>query len=346
MRQVLLLRPGALGDAVLTLPVLHALKSAGARGITILGNPASWSFLRKEVEGLALSVHDLGASDWLGLFAAGGRLSQKAHELLARCDLALVYLGPDCAAAEHALKACGIQDVRCIDPPKTGARTAGPADEPGPGQIHAGHAARRLLDSLKAFLSDAHLTAALLPEHWPQARDVFISITPEETRAALSRLGVERRPAGGVLALHPGSGGQAKCWPAERYAALAKGIGERRGLTPLVFFGPADEDVRRAFDAALPQGLRILRAAHFPLREVMALLALSRAFVGNDAGVTHLAARCCPALALFGPTDPRVWRPLGGQVNVLASPTSSMAALDLETVLESLNMRCELTHTG
>lgn len=336
MRQVLLLRPGALGDAVLTLPVLHALKVAGARGVTILGTPASWSFLRKDVVGLELSVHDLGASDWLGLFATGASLSVKAQAVLARCDLALVYLGLNSSVTEHALKACGIANVLCLDAPKMGACSTEPAKEPDSDLIHASHAARRLLDPLSVVLSNQHTASALLQEHWQQAQDAFLSVTPTETQAALNRLGLEHPPTGGMVGLHPGSGGKAKCWPAERYAALAEASYDQFGLTPLVFFGPADENVCQAFEAARHQAPHVLRATQFPLREVMALLALSRAFVGNDSGVTHLAARGCPTLALFGPTDPRVWKPLGRRVAVQASPTSSMEALDLKTVLSSL----------
>jgi ADP-heptose:LPS heptosyltransferase len=53
-----------------------------------------------------------------------------------------------------------------------------------------------------------------------------------------------------------------------------------------------------------------------------ALLARAGAYVGNDSGVTHLAAASgAPTIALFGPTDPRVWAPLGPRVEVIRGAT-------------------------
>jgi ADP-heptose:LPS heptosyltransferase len=106
-----------------------------------------------------------------------------------------------------------------------------------------------------------------------------------------------------------------------------------RGLTPLALFGPADAAARQAFQKAYPQ---CRQAVDLPLRELVSLLAASRAYVGNDSGVTHLAARLCPTLALFGPSDPRVWRPLGPRVETLAAPGGRMEELDFALVLSAL----------
>jgi ADP-heptose:LPS heptosyltransferase len=62
------------------------------------------------------------------------------------------------------------------------------------------------------------------------------------------------------------------------------------------------------------------------------LLSAARGYTGNDAGVTHLAALVCPVLALFGPTDPRVWAPPGAQV--LRAPDGRLESLETATVLE------------
>ena len=60
----------------------------------------------------------------------------------------------------------------------------------------------------------------------------------------------------------------------------------------------------------LPQNL--------PLTELMTQISRCRAFIGNDSGITHLAAYIgCPTTVLFGPTDPRVWGPLGRRARVI-----------------------------
>jgi ADP-heptose:LPS heptosyltransferase len=54
--------------------------------------------------------------------------------------------------------------------------------------------------------------------------------------------------------------------------------------------------------------------------ELLGLLKESRLFLGNDSGATHLAAALgVPTLAVFGPSDPWLWRPLGPRVRVVTS---------------------------
>jgi hypothetical protein len=77
---VLVIRPGALGDAVLTLPALVLLRAAGVRRLILLGTPASWSFLAPGTG--EVSVRDFGDAAWLGLFAPDLPLSPSARAIL------------------------------------------------------------------------------------------------------------------------------------------------------------------------------------------------------------------------------------------------------------------------
>ena len=62
--------------------------------------------------------------------------------------------------------------------------------------------------------------------------------------------------------------------------------------------------------------------ANRPLAQVARILSRCRLYLGNDSGLTHLAAAVAgpDVLALFGPTDPRVWAPLGPHVHPLTAP--------------------------
>lgn len=124
-----------------------------------------------------------------------------------------------------------------------------------------------------------------------------------------SHLGSRERP----LAVHPGSGGRRKCWPAERFAEAAAGWGR-----PLVLLeGPADREAAEAFLAAV-HGPAVTRAAGLDLSLVASLISACAAFLGNDSGVSHLAAALgVPTVAVFGPTDPAVWAPRGRDVRVV-----------------------------
>lgn len=104
-------------------------------------------------------------------------------------------------------------------------------------------------------------------------------------------------------AIHPFSGSPKKNWPLEKFRALADGLGR---TMPVRWC--AGED-----DPPLPGAVRIP-----DLYDLACWLARARLYVGNDSGITHLAAAVgTPVLALFGPaSDPAVWAPRGDNVRI------------------------------
>lgn len=118
---------------------------------------------------------------------------------------------------------------------------------------------------------------------------------------------------GGPLVLHPGSGGVRKCWP--HFRELAD-----RLESPLFLLGPGEQD----WDTGVHRRLEGLS-----LREVSAVLSTARGYIGNDSGITHLAGYIgCPAVAIFGPTDPHVWGPLGRRVRIVNWPSVEEAVIE------------------
>jgi ADP-heptose:LPS heptosyltransferase len=72
-----------------------------------------------------------------------------------------------------------------------------------------------------------------------------------------------------------------------------------------------------------------------PLLEVAARLKNCSTYLGNDSGVTHLAAMLgVPTIALFGPSNPHMWRPVGPWVQVLYNP--ELENILVEVVLDTL----------
>jgi heptosyltransferase-3 len=105
--------------------------------------------------------------------------------------------------------------------------------------------------------------------------------------------------------LHPGSGGRAKIWP--RFAELARAL-----PAAAILLGPCENP--------LNTGNAVLE--NLSLADVAEQLRNCRVFIGNDSGITHIAAYWgTPTVALFGPTDPAVWGPLGRRVRVLQRPS-------------------------
>jgi len=128
-------------------------------------------------------------------------------------------------------------------------------------------------------------------------------------------------PTGPFWALHPGAGKRQNCWPAARFAEVAQRAA-RAGHPVLVLHGPADQDVLSAFQAALdvaPAGAQpVVIAPPLPLGTLAALLERCERFLCNDTGIMHVAgALGISTLALFGPTDPDLWKPPTDQVQAL-----------------------------
>jgi hypothetical protein len=131
---------------------------------------------------------------------------------------------------------------------------------------------------------------------------------------ARSWLDRQFRPGARPVAIHPGSGGRRKCWPAHRFAEVAT----RLDAPVLLIEGPADSEACREFAEGLAPSVQVARAAGESLASVAALLMESRGYLGNDSGVSHLAAALgVPTVAVFGPTDPNAWAPLGPRVSVV-----------------------------
>jgi ADP-heptose:LPS heptosyltransferase len=107
---------------------------------------------------------------------------------------------------------------------------------------------------------------------------------------------------GDYAVIHPFSGSARKNWPLEKFRALAEKL---QRVMPVQWC--AGED-----DPPLAGAVRI-----DDLYELACWLAKARLYIGNDSGITHLAAAVgTPVLALFGPTDPEVWAPRGPRVRV------------------------------
>ena len=104
--------------------------------------------------------------------------------------------------------------------------------------------------------------------------------------------------------IHPFSGSAKKNWPLEKF----RGLAEQLGRTMPVRWCAGEDD------PPLAEAVQIA-----DLYELGCWLAKARLYVGNDSGITHLAAAVgTPVLALFGPaSDPAVWAPRGNHVRVM-----------------------------
>jgi len=144
--------------------------------------------------------------------------------------------------------------------------------------------------------------AALPDEPGVHASDFYVRQVG--ARASAPRIPCPRLD-GGYAVIHPFSGSAAKNWPLERFQELAGWLGAR---LPLHWCAGPQE--------SLPGAHRFE-----DLYDLGCWLAGARVYIGNDSGITHLAAAAgAPVVALFGPTDPEVWGPRGDRVRMVHTP--------------------------
>lgn len=145
---------------------------------------------------------------------------------------------------------------------------------------------------------------------------VFVPAAAERAEAA--SLAAATGLVDGFWALHPGAGKRQNLWPADRFGSVARRAAAG-GRQVAVLQGPADGGLVAALGIADVPGVRVLPPCGIGV--VGGLLERADRFLCNDTGVMHVAgALRAPTLALFGPTDPLLWKPPASEVTALRAP--------------------------
>jgi heptosyltransferase-3 len=141
-----------------------------------------------------------------------------------------------------------------------------------------------------------------------------------------------------LIIMHPGAGSARKRWPVENFVQVSAITG-RMGLGKVVFLvGPAESGLARFIKDRPKEGYRVYEV--YDLSDVMALVRQARCFVGNDSGVTHLAAFMgTPTVAIFGPSSAKRWSPLGRAITVLRGAADCAPCFEMDAV-SCENPRC------
>ena len=333
--KILIIHSGGIGDLFLALPAMRLFRRTFPHSIlALLGRPERLSLTAFDLQ--AKSLHSIDQAGMAYFYVAGGTLPSSLSAFFSSCPVILVFgKSRGNALAENLQKAGAEQVILLPSFPPEGLKV---------------HAADYLVDSLKAsgFEGENSFSPLRLPEDamslargflanfsWPLGHPQSHENPPSPPfskgglggfgKYFISNLGLKEGER--VLAIHPGSGSAAKNWSPENFARVADGVSERAKV--LLISGPATdgvEEVRRALKKA-----DSFVADNLPLIQLAAVLKLSTAYLGNDSGITHLAAALgVPTVAIFGPTDPAIWGPRGPGVRLLydrssCSPCSSEA---------------------
>ena len=314
---VLLVRAGALGDILLLRRSVAALRSAGHR--VRLVAPAVGAVLVGPGLGEVDALLRWDAPELAALLAGTPAARGPVVDGLAAADAVVAW-----TRSEDVARALGriVRRLLTHDPSPPPGQPSRRSEGAGttPDAARTGHASHWLARALEPLGLEAAADPPLL------------SFTREEHDQAARRLA--SLPAR-FLAIHPGSGSTAKNWAAERFLDFA-----RRWTA-----GPRDENLDEPFllslgPAEAERGLAAppgaLTAREWPLRVLGAALARAGLYLGNDSGASHLAAAAgTPTLALFGPSDPAVWAPVGPSVRTMRAPGFALDALRVADVVRT-----------
>jgi hypothetical protein len=136
-----------------------------------------------------------------------------------------------------------------------------------------------------------------------------------------------------TLVIHPGSGGVLKMWPVERFFETACLWPDPKRVVFLL--GPAE--IERGLHDRIPA--QFTKELPETIKDAFYVLAGASLYLGNDSGVSHLAALAgTPSVVLFGPSDPVVFKPLGSRMHILSSPDGRMEGIGVEEVMRGIEL--------
>lgn len=287
-KRILVIRTGGVGDFILSLPVIRVLVTTWPDAkLEILGRPAIAALAGSQVASFS-SIDD---RRFARLFA-GKPLdaSDPAAAYMSSFDIVVSFLGKPESDFGRKLRALV---PRTLFIPAPAAR--------------AKHAVVQFLDALTPFVGLSGESGHSIPRVELSAEDRH-----EGERLVQKLLGQSERP----MVVHPGSGGRQKNWPPELFAKTIR-LFRQAGYEAILLQGEADEEaVREVLHSLETEQVVVLKGAS--LVQVAGVIACAQLVIGNDSGISHLAAAMgTPLVCLFGPTDPAVWRPLGANVRVL-----------------------------
>lgn len=300
----LVLRGGAIGDFILTLPALRALRTRWPDAwIEVIGYP--------HVANLALSgglvnrVESLDRSGMARFFSGSPNFSPEQVAYIRSFDFIVSYLHDPAGLVKENLLLAGAREVLYGSP-----------------LVESGHAVEHLMKPLESLAIYAENESPVLELN-------------EADRANGRRWLAERDLRDPVLAVHPGSGSPRKNWPPDRFVELARRSTRQHAMSRFYILGEADAGLAEEILRMDPESALLANAG---LTHVASVLAACRLFVGNDSGITHLAAAVgVPTVALFGPSNANRWGPRGPRVRVLQAPGGDLAALSVQLVLRAVD---------
>jgi len=329
LRRGVIITPGAVGDCLLMLPLAKFMKdSCRLGGIEFIGHTEYIDFYpgRTCVDG----IRSIDSIDFHRLFAGVKDFTVEDGDALitafGRYEWITSFLGAGDSNFEHNL----IYTVNCHRaaevttlPLEAKGRFGGHISEFYIGRFNAANA-------LWVAPPKFDVKAGLVQ---PTQRDIHAG------KMLLCSQGID--PAGQVAVIHPGSGGRKKCWHLDNFCKLAEALAAK-DMQVLFLLGPVEFERFDDKAAKRIEGVGKYMSGQ-GLLEVIQILACADLYIGNDSGITHLGAAVgAPTLAVFGPTDAQLYRPIGPQVTLFSAEAESFPKPSAKSARQVADIACKI----
>jgi heptosyltransferase III len=298
--RVLVIRGGAIGDFILTLPALRLLRETIVDcHLEVLGYPGISGLA--VLAGLADSTRNLEGRNMAMLFAPGAKIDDELVDYLLSFNLIVSYLFDPDGFLKGNMERLGVKTFLAL------------SHRVIEGEGHATAQLAKPLDSLAMYLDE------------PAPRILANTASNSKPKR---------------IVIHPGSGSLLKTWPVEHWERVGFELKKAWPEAQLTLVtGEAEEErgITAHLNSAWAN-LPHEHWHSLPLTELAKRLSTSHAFLGHDSGTSHLAAACgVPCHVFFGPTNPATWQPLGSRVVVCRSEDKSLESLNWEMGWDSLS---------
>jgi heptosyltransferase-2 len=278
--RILVIRGGAIGDFILTLPVLSALRQHFPRAqIELLGYPHIAELAR--AGGLVDQVQAIEARGLAGFFASGGALDERLRTYFAGFDLILSYLYDPDDIFKTNVAAC--TEAQFIQGPHR------------PDESEGLHATEVLLQPLQR-----------------------LAVFDVDTRPRLKVAGGAVAPA--TLALHPGSGSERKNWPESRWAELLRRLMQETTKPVLLVGGEAEGERLERLAAEISPGRVSVARSRPLVELAGMLQGCCGFVGHDSGITHLAAALGVPCVVLWADTALEVWQPQGTEITILSDP--------------------------
>ena len=294
--QILVIRGGAIGDFIVTLPVFAALREMFPQ--TRLEAVSYTGVAQLALAGGLLDGHrPIESRQFAGFFAGKGDLDKDWSTYFNQFSVIISYLYDPDGNLQNNIKR--VSEAQFIQGPHRPDETQ---------SIHATDAMLKPLERLAIFGAES---------------------------APKLNLAADSVGAGKWLAIHPGSGSESKNWPISAWVNLIQELVAKTSWQILIVGGEAEGKKLETLQKVLPaERGRILRNS--PLTSVAQALKGCELFLGHDSGISHLAAALdVPCVLIWGPSNQAVWAPRNPKVKLI-SAGGNLASLPVEQVLAAL----------